>query len=211
MDAYFFIVMAWIKTIPYEEAGGKLKKQYDRVKGPDNNVDNVLMVHSLRPHTLAGHMALYKNVLHNNNNTLPAWFMEALGVYVSILNNCSYCTEHHFTGMKKLLNDDRRSAKILDSLEAQKPVEAFNGKELQAMRYAGKLTSFPGMISQSDVNQLRDSGFNDGEILEINQVVSYFCYANRTVTGLGVNTKGDILGLSPNDSNDPDNWSHTSV
>ncbi len=203
--------MAWIKTIPYEEAEGTLKKQYDRVKGPNDNVDNVLMVHSLRPHTLTGHMALYKNVLHNHHNTLPTWFMEALGVYVSILNNCKYCTEHHFTGMKNQLNDDKRSAKILDALEAEKPVEAFDGKELRAMKYAGKLTSSPGMISHSDVKNLQDSGFDDGEILEINQVVAYFCYANRTVTGLGVNTKGDILGLSPNDSDDPDNWSHTSV
>ena len=47
-----------------------------------------------------------------------------------------------------------------------------------------------------------------GEILEINQVAGYFNYVNRTVTGLGVNTKGDILGLSPSESNDPKNWSH---
>jgi hypothetical protein len=33
-------------------------------------------------------------------------------------------------------------------------------------------------------------------------------YANRTVLGLGVGTAGDIIGLSPGDSGDPDNWSH---
>ena len=203
--------MAWIKTVPYEDAKGALKKQYDRIKGPDDKVDNILMVHSLRPHTLSGHMALYKNVLHNFNNTIPKWFMEAIGVYVSILNSCNYCIEHHFTGLKNQLKDAKRSNNILAALEAEKPVEAFEGKELQAMKYAGKLTNFPGMISQSDVKKLRDSGFNDGEILEINQVVSYFCYANRTVTGLGVNTRGDILGLSPNESADPENWSNTSV
>jgi uncharacterized peroxidase-related enzyme len=203
--------MAWIKTVPYEDAKGSLKKQYDRVKGPDGKVDNILMAHSLRPHTLSGHMALYKNVLHNFNNTIPKWFMEAIGVYVSILNNCTYCVEHHFTGLKNQLKDTKRSDNIKAALEAEKPVEAFEGKELQAMKYAGKLTNFPGMISQSDVNKLRDSGYSDGEILEINQVVSYFCYANRTVTGLGVNTKGDILGLSPDESDDPDNWSHSTV
>ena len=55
---------------------------------------------------------------------------------------------------------------------------------------------------------MRDAGLDDGEILEVNQVTAYFSYANRTVLGLGVNTKGDILGLSPGDSSDPDNWSH---
>ena len=49
---------------------------------------------------------------------------------------------------------------------------------------------------------------SDGEILEINQVVSYFNYANRTVLGLGVSTKGDIIGLSPNNSDDENHWNH---
>ena len=57
--------------------------------------------------------------------------------------------------------------------------------------------------------QLRDAGYSDGEILEINQVSAYFGYANRTVLGLGCSTKGDILGLSPNKSENPDDWSHT--
>ncbi len=78
--------MSWINIIPYEKATGKLKKLFDRVKGPNNNVDNIMLVHSLRPHTMTGHMALYKNVLHNSNNTIPKWFLETIGVYVSQLN-----------------------------------------------------------------------------------------------------------------------------
>jgi len=45
-------------------------------------------------------------------------------------------------------------------------------------------------------------------ILELNQVVAYFNYANRTANGLGVTTVGDELGLSPGDDEDPDNWNH---
>ena len=56
--------------------------------------------------------------------------------------------------------------------------------------------------------RLREAGFDDGEILELNQVSAYFAYANRTVLGLGITTAGDIIGLSPGDSSDPDNWSH---
>ena len=55
---------------------------------------------------------------------------------------------------------------------------------------------------------MREAGFDDGQILEVNQVVAYFAYANRTVLGLGVDTKGDILGLSPSNSGNPDDWSH---
>ena len=41
--------MSWIKHIPFEMAEGKLLKLYKRVTGPDNNVDNIMLAHSLRP------------------------------------------------------------------------------------------------------------------------------------------------------------------
>ena len=56
--------MSWIKTIPYGEADARLKPLYDRVTGPDGNVDNIMMSHSLRPHSMEGHMLLYKNCIH---------------------------------------------------------------------------------------------------------------------------------------------------
>jgi len=71
-----------------------------------------------------------------------------------------------------------------------------------------KLTNEPSAIHLSDIDELRQAGFDDGEILEINQVSAYFAYANRTVLGLGIDTDGDIIGLSPGDSDDTANWSH---
>jgi len=200
--------MSWIRTIDYKNSDATLKKIYDRVKGPNDKVDNILQVHSLRPHTLSGHMGLYKNVLHNRNNTIPKWFLESLGVYVSMLNKCSYCVEHHFEGLRKLIQDDTKANRIRASFEDNTPEDVFDDRELAAVRYAGKLTLNPSSVKERDIDVLKISKFDDGEILEINQVVSYFCYANRTVLGLGVNTKGDVIGLSPNDSNDPDNWGH---
>ena len=59
------------------------------------------------------------------------------------------------------------------------------------------------------IKKLRTAGYSDGEILEINQVSAYFSYANRTVLGLGCSTEGDILGLSPNNNDDPNDWGHS--
>ena len=99
--------MTWIRTVPYDDATGRLKTLYDRVKGPGNNVDNIMMAHSLRPHSMEGHMHLYKYVLHHAANTVPKHFLETIGVQVSLLNGCSYCVEHHFQGLRRLLGDDR--------------------------------------------------------------------------------------------------------
>ncbi len=76
------------------------------------------------------------------------------------------------------------------------------------MNYARKLTEQPADMDEADLRPLRDAGLSDGEILEINQVVAYFAYANRTVLGLGCSTKGDVLGLSPGNGDDPQDWGH---
>ena len=52
--------MPWINVISYDDADGKVKMLYDRVKGPDNNIDNIMMLHSLRPHSMEAHMTMYK-------------------------------------------------------------------------------------------------------------------------------------------------------
>jgi uncharacterized peroxidase-related enzyme len=200
--------MTWITTISYEDAEGALKRLYDRIKGPDNNVDNIMMGHSLRPHTLEGHMALYKYVLHHPRNTVPKWYLETIGVYVSLLNECHYCVDHHYAGLLRLLDDDARGTRIRAALDASDPAEAFEGKELAGLEYARKLTTNAKNLESEDIQAMHNAGFNDGEILEINQVTAYFAYANRTVLGLGIKTEGDIIGLSPGDDSDPDNWSH---
>jgi uncharacterized peroxidase-related enzyme len=200
--------MTWIDSVAYEDSDGELRQLYDRIKGPDNNVDNIMLAHSLRPHTMQGHMTLYKVVLHHPRNTLTKVYLETIGVYVSSLNDCEYCVEHHFAGMARLLGDAARSNEIRQALDNQRPEDAFNGAELAGLQYAAKLTLAPGELMEDDIDLLRKAGLDDGQILEINQVSAYFGYANRTVLGLGVNTTGDLIGLSPGDSHDPDNWSH---
>tara|TARA_R110002072_G_scaffold11625_5_gene52229 strand:- start:5531 stop:6139 length:609 start_codon:yes stop_codon:yes gene_type:complete len=201
--------MPWIKTIPFEVATGKLRELYARVTGPGDNVDNIMMMHSLRPHTMEGHMAIYKYVLHHRDNTIPKWFLEVLGVWVSALNSCTYCVEHHFAGMKRLLRDDARADAIRTAIEAGQVAETpLDAAQQAAMVYARKLTVAPANMKEADVTDLHNAGWSDGEILEINQVVGYFAYANRTVLGLGCSTKGDVIGLSPGNSDDPEDWGH---
>ncbi len=53
-------------------------------------------------------------------------------------------------------------------------------------RYALKLTITPSEMTASDVEALRDAGFDDRGVVDANQVVSYFNYVNRVVDGLGV-------------------------
>ena len=87
----------------------------------------------------------------------------------------------------------------------------FSAQEIAAIKYTALLTKAPGSLKQDDIETMRNAGWPDDQILEINQVVAYFNYANRTVLGLGVCTTGDILGLSPNATDDPEDWNHRTV
>ncbi len=52
--------------------------------------------------------------------------------------------------------------------------------------YAEKLTLKPWDMNESDVIALRDLGFSDSAILDINQVTGYYAFANRLADGLGI-------------------------
>ena len=80
--------MTWIKTIPYKEAEGRLKKIYELVKSPSDIIDNIIVAHSLRPHTAEGHISVFKNIMHHSGNIIEVWFLEAMGLYVSLINQC---------------------------------------------------------------------------------------------------------------------------
>jgi|TARA_B100000029_G_scaffold190778_1_gene188644 uncharacterized peroxidase-related enzyme len=187
-------MIAWISTIEPQDATGLLEELYTQVTTPHGTVDNVMKAHSLRPHTMGGHLALYRSVLHNEDNVLPFWFLEAVAVYTSLTNRCDYSVAHHFTNVRGLLKDESRAAAMYEAFEAGEPERQFEGKELALLRYARKLTATPGDMVEADVTEARNAGADDGEILEVNQVCAYFNYSNRLLNGLGVTTDGDQVG-----------------
>jgi uncharacterized peroxidase-related enzyme len=191
---------AWIKMIALDEAQGRLRELYQKVMTPHGTVDNVMRAHSLWPHTMEGHLALYRSVLHNEDNVLPFWFLETVASYTSMTNDCAYSLTHHFMNARRLIGNDARANRIYHALSAGRPEDVFDGKQLALLRYAHKLTAEPGAMAASDIEALRAAGADDGEILEVNQVCAYFNYSNRLLNGLGVTTEGDVIGYYDEDA-----------
>ncbi len=185
---------AWIKMIPDEEADDALREVLNLARTPHGTVDNVMRVHSLRPATMYGHVVLYRAALHDAANTLPEWLQEVIASYVSILNNCAYSLANHWANARHLIDNDDRADKIEVALQAHQPENEFKGRELALLNYAEKLTLLPGDMEKSDVTALKLAGLDDGQILEANQIICYFNYANRSLNGLGVTTQGDVVG-----------------
>ena len=190
---------AWIKMIPDEQANEELLEVLNLARTPHGTVDNVMRVHSLRPSTMRGHVALYRAALHDSDNTLPEWLQETISAYVSILNGCAYSLANHWANARHLIDDDQRADAIEVALHARKPDTVFSGGQLAMLQYAEKLTLTPADMEKSDIDALKSTGFDDGQILEANQIIGYFNYVNRSLNGLGVTTQGDIVGYYTSD------------
>lgn len=54
------------------------------------------------------------------------------------------------------------------------------------LEYAVKLTLEPWKMIYADVQRLRQAGFEEADILDINQIAGYFAFVNRLADGLGV-------------------------
>lgn len=185
---------AWIHMIEDAQADDTLLEALNLARTPHGTVDNVMRVHSLRPNTMRGHVMLYRAALHDDANTLPTWLQETISSYVSILNGCDYSLANHWANARHLINDEQRADEIENALQCKSPETVFHGAELALLKYAEKLTLKPAEMAYCDIESLKKSGLDDGQILEANQIICYFNYVNRTLNGLGVSTHGDVVG-----------------
>ena len=81
--------MSWIKTVPYAEASGELKKIYDETKVKFGEIINLVKIQSLRPGTMAIGRSLYRHLM-----TIPDGLNRRervlIATVVSSLNGCHY-------------------------------------------------------------------------------------------------------------------------
>ena len=71
---------------------------------------------------------------------------------------------------------------------------------MELSKFAEKLTLTPKKMNKNDIEALKTYDFNEVEISEIVQVISYFNYINRVADGLGLEPEKfiDKLGYKKN-------------
>ena len=173
--------MAWIKIIDEQNAEGSLKEQYDQLIEPWGGVDNILKIHSLNPESLAAHVKLYKTLMYGKS-PLRRTDREMIAVVVSAINQCHYWIVHHGEGLLKLTKDES----LVNHLKSDYTLANISTKQMAMLNYAAKLTERPADIFNRDIEELREVGFKDRAILDINQIVAYYAFVNRIADGLGV-------------------------
>ncbi len=172
---------AWIRTIDEDEAQSELKKQYHEVQRRRGQVSNVMKIRSLDPEAMRLHLDIYVHLMFGKSALSQAQ-REMIAVAVSQANKCAYCATHHGEALLAHVHEPA----FLENLKKDFESSSLTRKDRAMLQYAVKLTKTPGEVAESDIQSLRQAGFIDEDILRINLITSYFNFANRIVSGLGV-------------------------
>ena len=173
--------MAWIDIIDETEAEGALKTIYGKISGNRGKVSNIMRAQSLNPKAMKAHLNLYLSLMFDPAG-LTRERCELIGAAVSAANGCRYCTRHHAIALNHYWKDEKRIQQFIASYDSFELPE----NDQKMLDYAVKLTRSPERITRDDIEILRNAGFSDKDILDINLITSYFNLANRIALGLGV-------------------------
>jgi uncharacterized peroxidase-related enzyme len=171
----------WIDSVPPEHATGSLAEAYRSQFEKIGRVTELTQIGSLHPDLVATRLRLYA-VVDATPSDVPDHVRRAVALLTSVLNGCLFCTAGH---TEKLI--EAGYAALAQTIKADpEGVLTGDAKADAAIRYARKLVTDPRHIVRQDVTALRDAGWGDLDILDINNIAAYYCYINRVAAGLGL-------------------------
>jgi uncharacterized peroxidase-related enzyme len=173
--------MTWIRTMSKDSASGKTKKVYNKILKERGHLANIFIAQGLEPEVLEDHLNLYVHLMIGPG-PLSREEREMVAVVVSAANRSAYGAIHHSEALETVEKDPKALYNLLKEFTTKH--ESSRAKALLA--YAAKLTLDPKDITKDDINDLKDVGLTDEEILRANLIAGYFNFSNRVALGLGV-------------------------
>jgi uncharacterized peroxidase-related enzyme len=160
--------MQTLKTVDPASATGKTKQIFDGLQKALGTVPNLMRTLASSPAALNAYMS-FNGAL--GDGKLPAALREQLAIAVANANSCEYClSAHHALGKLAGLSSS--------ALGLAQKAEAEDAKTKAALQFAVEVVRRRGMLSPSEVDTLRKTGYSDGEITEIIAVVAINIFTN---------------------------------
>lgn len=89
---------------------------------------------------------------------------------------------HHSRGLLRFT----KNPKLVQAMKSDYRTAEIKPRQRAMLDYADKLTRTPWDMTVVDLSPLREAGWDDRAILDINQTTAYYAYVNRVADGLGV-------------------------
>jgi uncharacterized peroxidase-related enzyme len=163
------------------DATGLLAEAYDRQHTKLGRVTELTQIGSLYPELVNARLNLYA-VVDATPSNVPDWVRRAVALLTSVLNGCRFCTVGHVDGLIEAGHGE-----LAEALKSNPDTASTGTAAVDALLdYTRTLVRRPGEVTLDDVTALRDAGWDDLAILDVNNIAAYYCYINRVASGLGL-------------------------
>lgn len=114
----------------------------------------------------------WANLLGSMSKALDVKTRDSIGLAVSEVNGCNYClTVHSFTA--------EHMAKLpADEIILARKGHATDPKRDAAVQFARKVIQTRGQVSDADVQNVRDAGYTEANVMEIVALVAMYSLTN---------------------------------
>jgi uncharacterized peroxidase-related enzyme len=160
--------MSRLKAISPEAATGKAKDLLDDVQAKIGMAPNMMRIMANAPAVLDGYLHLNGTL---GKGSLSAKLREQIALAVAQANGCDYCLAAHSAigKMVGLTSDQIRDSRLGSAVDA---------KTDALIRFARKVVDARGRVSDGDIADVREAGFDDGVIAEVVANVALSIFTN---------------------------------
>jgi len=171
---------------PAEDAlPGDIREIYDTNRAKIGFVPNVFRAYAQRPEHFRAFVA-YHDVLMKGPSGLSRAEREAIVVAVSAENRCQYCMTAHGAALRILGKDPILAEQIANNWRT-----ADLTPRMRTMLEFASRVNEPGFAAtDSEIEDVRASGFSDNDIWDIAAIAAFFGFSNRMA---------GLMDMRPND------------
>lgn len=168
--------MSRLHQIQPESSTGRAKELLDAVQGKLGLVPNMTRAMVNSPAVLDGYLSLSGALA---KGSLSAKVREQIALTVAEKNDCDYCLAAHSTIGKMV-------GLSIDQIQDSRRGSAVDPKVDELLRFASKVVQVQGKVSDSDLQAVRNVGYDDGAIAEavanvaLNIFTNYFNHVAGT-------------------------------
>ena len=179
--------MAFVQTVPVDEAQGDVRTMYEKTQAALGYVPNYAKLFSHRP----GVMAAWSDLLASIRGNLDARRYELITLAAARALRSSYCMLAHGS----ILRRQFYSAEQMTAIAANPAAGDLAPADVAMMAFAGKVAGDAAAITEADVQALRQHGFADAEIFDVAAVAAARCFFSKLLDALGAEPDATYDGL----------------
>ena len=182
IHAFTTVVPGWKPRVKPIDLAQATPAQLDALKITPSNtkVSEYVLVLANDVETLKVRSPLFNAIMYNRGG-LGRAERELGATGASIVNRCVYCAAVHASRYNQLTKDETVMERIFaDGEEAE-----LEERQAAILKFAAKLSKAPSEATADDMQDLRDVGMSDEEILDLILSSALFGWANRLMHTLG--------------------------